>query len=303
MATAILKEIFEIELIRTRDLEVLRDLDIVYDVGGGEFDHHGLEKVYRENRTPYAACGLIWREFGKRVIKFKDQTLSEGEVESIFNYVDRVLIEGIDAIDNGIRPDDEEIIMMNISLVISGFNPQWHSDKSEDEAFNEAVELSSSVLKNTIDRKLSVIKARDIVKIAYENRKNPKILVLDTFCPWGETINYIDEKDEVLFVVYPNKGNYAMYSVRGKDGEDKKKLPKSWAGLRDEELAAVTGVEDSVFCHTGRFIAVAGSFEGIMKLAELAINEKEDKKDKEDKKFSKEKGLLSIIKKIFNKKQ
>ncbi|WP_073008277.1 MYG1 family protein [Clostridium amylolyticum] len=71
MATAILKEVYEIELTRTRDENVLKTLDIVYDVGGGEFDHHGMDKIYRENGTPYAACGLIWRGFGKEVIKLK----------------------------------------------------------------------------------------------------------------------------------------------------------------------------------------------------------------------------------------
>ncbi len=49
MATAILDNILEIELVRTRDTKILGELDIVYDGGGGEFDHHGVEKVYRED--------------------------------------------------------------------------------------------------------------------------------------------------------------------------------------------------------------------------------------------------------------
>ena len=49
-------------------------------------------------------------------------------------------------------------------------------------------------------------------------------------------------------------------------------LPTSWAGLRDEGLAAVTGVPDSVFCHLNLFIAGARSFEGAVRLAELALN-------------------------------
>ena len=43
-----------------------------------------------------------------------------------------------------------------------------------------------------------------------------------------------------------------------------------------EELVAVTGVKDAVLCHTGRFIATAGSFQGIMKMDILAITEPED---------------------------
>ena len=65
MATAILKQIFDLDIHRTRDLDELEKLDIVYDVGRGEFDHHGVDKVYREDGIPYAASGLIWERFGR----------------------------------------------------------------------------------------------------------------------------------------------------------------------------------------------------------------------------------------------
>jgi uncharacterized UPF0160 family protein len=48
-------------------------------------------------------------------------------------------------------------------------------------------------------------------------------------------------------------------------------LPASWAGLRDAELAAVTGVADSVFCHLNLFIAGARSFDGAVRMAERAL--------------------------------
>ncbi|PAB56518.1 metal-dependent hydrolase [Anaeromicrobium sediminis] len=279
MATAILKGMFEIELIRTRDPKILSELDIVYDVGGGEFDHHGVEKVCRDDGIPFAACGLIWRKFGRGVIQFKDPSLSEEDIESVFQYVDRVLIKGVDALDNGIRTGDGIIPTMNISSIISGFNPPWYSEKSDEEAFNEAVDTASVILENTINRRLSVLKSEEIVLRAYKSRIIPEVLILDTFCPWGETLGSVDEKEEVLFIVYPRKDDYAMQTVRDKDGKDRKYLPKSWAGKMDEELVAITGVRDSVFCHTGRFIAVARSFKGIMKMAQLAINEPQEVKE------------------------
>jgi len=276
MATAILKEIFEIEVVRTRDTKVLSNLDIVYDVGGGELDHHGPDKVHREDGTPFAACGLVWNKFGRQVLKYKDSSLSEDKIEDMLHYIDRKLIEGIDALDNGIWIDITEIPLMNISSIIAGFNPNWKSDKDENEAFNEAVQVASSVLKNTIENKLSVFKARDYVVKAYEDRKIKELLILNEYFPYGEALRDIDENNEVIFVIYPRKDSYAMQTVRKDDREDKKKLPKSWAGKNDEELAAVTGVKDAMFCHTGRFIATAGSLEGIMKLAILAIEEPEE---------------------------
>ena len=53
-----------------------------------------------------------------------------------------------------------------------------------------------------------------------------------------------------------------------------KDLPEEWAGKSDDELAKVTGVDDAIFCHPGRFIAGAGSFAGIMKMAQMAIKAK-----------------------------
>jgi uncharacterized UPF0160 family protein len=292
MATAILKEIFEIELTRTRDEKILSKLDIVYDVGGGEFDHHDMEKVYRDDGIPYAACGLIWRRFGREVIASKDSSLREEDITSIFNYIDRNLIEGIDALDNGIWKTDGEIPIMNISSIISGFNPLWNSDKDEDEAFSEIVNIVTPILKNVISQRISVIKSKTHVVKAYKNRKIPQLLVLDRYCPYGDSLQEIDEKDEVLFVVYPRKDSYAMQTVRGNNREDKKKLPAAWAGKRDGELASITGVPDAVFCHSGRFIAVAVSQKGIMQLAKLAIEEPVE---------AEEGKLIKIIKGILSK--
>jgi uncharacterized UPF0160 family protein len=276
MATAILNKLFETEVVRTRDTKVLEKLDIVYDVGGGEFDHHGVEKEYRENGTPFAACGLIWEKYGRNIIYKEDQSLTKDDIESVFDYVDRFLIEGIDAQDNGMRTGEETIPTMDISNIIAGYNPPWYSEENEEELFHEAVKVCEPILNNTITRKLSVIKAKDIVISAYNNRKRSEFLVLDKYCPWQETIQEIDEQGKVLFVIYPNKDNYAIQTIRDKDGETRKYLPKSWAGKENEELAAITGIEDSVFCHTGRFIAVAGTFEGIMKMAQIAMDGNEE---------------------------
>jgi uncharacterized UPF0160 family protein len=54
--------------------------------------------------------------------------------------------------------------------------------------------------------------------------------------------------------------------------ENRKKLPESWGGKSGEELTKVTGVEGSVFCHNARFMAVNKTKEGILKMAEIALN-------------------------------
>ena len=37
---------------------------IVYDIGGGMFDHHSEPRETRPNGVPYAAFGLLWRVLG-----------------------------------------------------------------------------------------------------------------------------------------------------------------------------------------------------------------------------------------------
>ncbi len=273
MATAILNEIFVTELTRTRNKKVLDELDIVYDVNGGEFDHHGMDKVMREDGIPFSSCGLVWNKFGKDVVRFKNEVLNQQQIDEVFNFIDRNLIEGIDALDNGIWIDKPEIPLMNVSSILSGFNPLWYEEDKENQNFNKAVEFATSILNNKINFKISVIKAKEKVVKAYETREIPEVMILDTYCPYMESLKEIDEHEEILFVIFKSKTNYLLQTIRGKDGKDRKKLPRTWMGKSDEELAKVTKVSDATFCHTGRFIAGAGSLEGIKRLAELAIHE------------------------------
>ena len=52
---------------------------------------------------------------------------------------------------------------------------------------------------------------------------------------------------------------------------NRKDLPAEWAGRSGADLAAVTGVDDAVFCHAARFYASARSREGITALVERAL--------------------------------
>ena len=49
-------------------------------------------------------------------------------------------------------------------------------------------------------------------------------------------------------------------------------LPEEWAGKFDGELAKITGVADSVFCHNKRYVVVAETKESAIKLALMALN-------------------------------
>ena len=98
------------------------------------------------------------------------------------------------------------------------------------------------------------------------------MIVLEQYTPWKRTVHALSE--EALYMVYPSdSGQWRIQTVPFELGsfEDRKSLPKSWAGLSNTELQNVTGINDAMFCHNGLFIAGAESFESVMKMAAMAL--------------------------------
>lgn len=275
MATAILRLLLgDVKVTRTRDENILRKLDFIYDIGLGEFDHHQLNKEIRENSIPYAACGLVWREFGPRIIQKFNFELDENDVRWIFDYVDKNLIQGIDAIDNGMDIKSE-IKETTISDIIESFNPTWDSKDSKDKAFEEAVKYATEVLKRIISKQVSVINARIIVNEAFENRSVNEIMVLENGCPWLQQLLKIDINSEVLFVISPDDNNveYKIQTVKKNTDtfEARKDILESIRGKSSEEINSIIKIDDAIFCHKAGFIASAKSLESALKIAKLSI--------------------------------
>ncbi|GMB00486.1 MYG1 family protein [Pelosinus sp. IPA-1] len=275
MATAILRLLLgDIKVTRTRDENILKEIDLVYDISLGEFDHHQINKEIRENNIPYASCGLIWREFGSRVIQKFNSQLEENDISSIFDYVDKTLVQGIDATDNGIDIKSE-IKVTSISDIIQSFNPTWDSNDSKDEAFEEAVHYATEVLKRIISKQVSVIKARTIVNEAFQNRTIKEIMVLENGCPWLQQLLKIDINNEVLFVISPDDNNtdYKIQTVKKTVDtfEARKDLLESIKGKSSEEINSIVKIDDAIFCHKAGFIASTKSMESALKIAKLSI--------------------------------
>ncbi|MBP2660946.1 MAG: metal-dependent protein hydrolase [Firmicutes bacterium] len=276
MATAMLRLLLgNIKVTRTRDENILRKLDLVYDISLGEFDHHQLNKEIRENNIPYAACGLIWREFGSRIIQKFDSQLEENDIISIFDSVDKNLVQGIDATDNGIDIKSE-IKVTSISDIIQNFNPTWDSNDPIDEAFEEAVQYATEVIKRIISRQISVIKARIIVNEAFQSRTINEIMVLENGCPWLQQLLKIDVNNEVLFVISPDETNveYKIQSVKKNVDtfEARKDILESIRGKSSEEINSIIKIDDAIFCHKAGFIASTKSMESALKIAKLSVN-------------------------------
>jgi uncharacterized UPF0160 family protein len=268
-SVAALKSIFSsVTLIRTRDLEIIAKADIVIDVGGeydsttDRFDHHQRGGAgARENGIPYSSFGLMWQKYGLDVCKGN---------QNVANALDAGLVSTIDAIDCGYVKGVSEGI--SLSQTISMFNPTWQEDSHFDVCFDEAVEFASHVLTRFIATANGGISAKTIVASAIENAQDPRVIVLEKYTPWKKTVHALSE--EALYMVYPSQtGQWRIQAVPVEPGsfEDKRPLPKEWAGLSDKALQEVTGIDDAMFCHNGLFIAGTESFVSTMKMAAIAL--------------------------------
>ena len=272
---AALKSLFpSFKLIRTRDLAVIAKADIVIDVGGeydpdaDRFDHHQRGGAgERDNGIPYSSFGLVWQKYGLEIC--------QGNQDAV-NAVDKGLVSTIDAIDCGYTEGIAEGITKGISLsqTIGMFNPTWQEDSHFDTCFDEAVDFASRVLTRFIASANGGISAKAIVAKAIDNAEDPRVIVLEKYTPWKRTVHALSE--EALYMIYPSQsGEWRIQTVPAEPGsfENRKSLPKQWAGLSDNALKEVTGIDDAMFCHNGLFIAGAESFESTMKMASIALKE------------------------------
>ncbi len=273
-ATIILSKIIpEITLIRVQELKEAVKADvIVYDIGGGKFDHHQLGgNGEHKNGVKYAACGLIWKEYGKQVLQKYDVE----DVDYTWEYIDKNLIQFIDANDNGELPKlPTDYRNVHLSHIISLFNPKWDEDIDSDKKFLQALNFAEILFDEFMQDTISKVKAKDEVEQAIENSKQG-IMILNQFMPWKEFLLHSENKKakDINFVVFPSKrGGYNVYAVPIEIGSfiNRKSLPEEWRGLRDEDLQKVTGVKSARFCHNSGFICSADDFEDTVRLAKKA---------------------------------
>jgi uncharacterized UPF0160 family protein len=267
----------DLEVVRSRDRAVIDEADVRVDIGlrsdpaTGDFDHHQREGAgKRANGVPFASFGLVWRQHGAALCGGDDRAAAD---------VDRYLVQGVDAIDTGhslTKPlNDDGIRPADVSDLVDAFNPAWDQDATDAERatrFAHAVDWAADVLDRAIGRALAGARARGRVEAAIAEAADPRVVELDGSMPWHETV--VTGAPDALYVVY-TKGpaDWRVQAVPRELGSfvNRKDLPAAWAGLQAAELAEVTGVEDAVFCHSARFLAVARSRAGIRELVRQAL--------------------------------
>lgn len=275
---ALMRSIYgEIEVVRTRDEELLKQCDIVADVGNGKYDHHDVDKKLRDNGIPYCGFGLLWQDFGMKYLEAQFPELTdEAEKKEVFDKIDKALIIQIDAQDNGVDVMQSEVHVTTLAEIIDSFAPISGTEAEMEKGFFEAADFAKSILFKTANKYVQYINNVKIVKeeIEKQDTENTHILVLEKSLPWKDAVLDFDKEEHILYVVYQDiTGSWCIQVALKERGSfaARKNLPKNWGGLRNEEMSKETGVDGCIFCHPALFICGNKTKEGALQLAKMAV--------------------------------
>lgn len=259
-----------ITVVRTRDDAVIAAADYVVDVGGvydhdtKRYDHHQSGAPVRENGIPYASFGLVWKHYGADIC----------ESAEVAEKIEEKLCVAVDACDNAINiwaPGQFDLKPTEWDDILQSWRAEPTLGEDADEQFMIAVDVAREYLKRRIQREQIKLQQKNKATEVYTSTVDRRILVSDEYVPRSEFIQY----SEVQMIVIPrfddNPGWAAVgVQVSESDYLTRIRFPESWAGLRGQELSAVSGIADAVFCHKDRYMFVAKSKESAIAAAKQA---------------------------------
>lgn len=270
-AVAVLQLVYgseNLEIIRTRDEELIREADIVVDVGGeydpdaGRFDHHQKDAPQRENGVPYAAIGLVWKTYG--------ETLTTAYAAA---RIDERIVRSLDAGDNGITTytvTEHNIPPVSIQAVVSSYLPV--AEKTEEtyyQGFVQAVDFARAYLKRLIAYYEHDETEYDRAIGLYQAAENKQIIISDEYFAYSHLTQF---REPQLAIFPKGETDWRVYTITvdGMSFDARVSFPASWRGLRDEELESVSGITGAKFCHRSGFLFVCDSKEGAIDAAQRA---------------------------------
>jgi len=261
-ATAIILLLEDREVIRTRDQAQIEKGEIVLDVGGIydpsqlRFDHHQNSFTRtRENGIPYATAGIVWEHFGADLLK-KRGLEDDYERNYALQWIDQKLIADVDAVDNGYYAEDAR---PSVSLIIAMMN-QSRDEEQQYHAFLKAITFTTDIMNNFIAAAIKEAKVVKELESLLPTVDKQGILVLNKDIAFKD---FLRTHPEIKRVVYPRgEDQYGVFC-----NEKHNHLPERFRGLREEELAEVSGLKDAIFCHKSGFMAVCSSQESALTLA------------------------------------
>jgi uncharacterized UPF0160 family protein len=251
-------------IVRSRDMKELECCEYICDVGGvydpsfKRFDHH---QVDYDGLLSSAGMILLYL-YEKGILD-----------DRRFHFLNHSLVMGVDAHDNGrvtLEPG-----VCSFSQVISNFVPPMYdaSENIMNKAFHEAVTFAAGHIQRLLDRYNYVEACRQQVEIAMKHKT--EVLVFDKAMPWMDVFFEMGgEKHPAKFVIMPSGTHWKLRGIPPNTRDRmqvRKPLPQAWAGLMNDQLKKVSGIQGAVFCHKGRFISVWETKEDALKALKEAL--------------------------------
>lgn len=292
------KEYASASITRTRDKSVLDTLDIIVDVGDefdparNRFDHHQKSFNHtfggRFTSIRMSSAGLIWKFFGKEVIRNLTNIQEDEIVDLVHNKMYSELFQSLDACDNGISQYDSHVPerykeTTTLPSRVSRLNPSWQEEEPDyDRQFHKAIDVVGKEFCEILDYiRKDWLPGRTIVEESLKDAANVdpsgKIVLLKRFCPWKDHIYALEDAlgvEKVIYVLYIDSNKCWKIQVVGIPGVMfgmRLPLPEQWRGKRGEELAKISGIDDVEFVHATGFIGGAKSYESVLRMARISL--------------------------------
>lgn len=256
---------------RVTDLDdvLADDNEIVADIGGGIFDHHGPVAKTRRDGGPHSACTLLWERFGSEATKAYLSHLSGDDVTEVSTKLEDEILFRIADEDNGLFCPG-----YTLNSIIAQMNPNWDDGCpcAADAAFTEAVLLMDEILKTALKRYVSQVKGKEFVQKALAKKQNG-VVILEKYVPWKD---YVVADPDALVMVFPsNRGGWNIQMVpKSMEGfETRVDTPYDWHGISG--LDAEDKMPGMTFCHRNGFLASFRTKENAVAAAQHLAFQKE----------------------------
>lgn len=256
------KIIKKIILIRIPSIDKINfENKIVYDIGLGEFDHHQKNRNgKRKNGIYYSSIGLLWKKFGRKYLK----NLKVKNVEKTFEYMDKELIQYIDATDN----IQMEYLENKVSPdFVKYCNPQWNEDIAEDKAFIHALKLADEFWEVYIKHAIAEVEAIELI-LSESEKCNECYLIFDRELPYRKAVKLI-KNNKIKYMIFKSK----------REGYDIRAI-KETCKFKDEIVKAnninilrnLGGIKDLIYADVNGKLCCTKTLDSAIKLIEYNNN-------------------------------
>ena len=265
-SVALLKMLFpDYEIIRTRDMQIIKTGTIVVDVGleynaeTCRFDHHQTSFNQRFNKkcsTPMSSFGLVWKHYGRKLCNQK--------IYKDFYYK---FVMPIDANDNGIANGNySKYKPYEIHAIIGDFNSDEPDEPEEHLVqFLKAVDLATIIINTVLNKMIKTYeefhKYMAHFETAFKSRQNQEYIYLDQEYYVKPYLNKFDSAQRIKFIIV--KRSETDYRIRA-------------VNKKRDKFALIAPIkfethEDIIFIHKKLFIGATKNYEKAVEVIEKSL--------------------------------